>query len=475
MIGTLASPAVCVIDDEPADYEPILHALIQLNVWPVHLRGDLDSLPPHPFSGLRLLFTDLHLSGTVGKAAASHAANVFLKVVPPETAPVIVVIWSKFGADITGEPGTPAEDQETESELFKRTLLEAEPKYDGRLIFVDMEKPKAPDRPEDWTARLQSEIEATLTGKDAIKLLWGWESLVRQASTRVSEELTSLTRPADELASGQPAAGASLSDGLKDAMRALARAQAEGDSSASTAPRHVATVLSQLLVDQLEHLDGLYDISSHGAWLAAPPDATDTSGGLASRLNGFLLTAASSATPAPFLPGTVYDGVEDPHFEQVFGVRVGALAFECWSKRRHASDVAAVAQKEIDKADLAYWRTHARPVLVELSAACDVAQSTRRSAVLIAGLVLPVTAQHNSKRGEAFQRFPNFYLRWPATGFPAQDVVLMFCSRYKVTYPNAAVPVWLKPWFRLRENPTASLRNWYASQSARIGYVSLED
>ena len=50
MISQLASPSVCVIDDEEADYRKILEALNALFVSCVHILGnDLERLPPAPF------------------------------------------------------------------------------------------------------------------------------------------------------------------------------------------------------------------------------------------------------------------------------------------------------------------------------------------------------------------------------------------------------------------------------------------
>jgi hypothetical protein len=135
MISQLASPSVCVIDDEKTDYEPILASLNSLFVSSVHLNGSTDSLPPQPFDKVRLVFLDLHLSGTIGKDAASYTANYFRKSVSTDTAPIVVVIWSKYAADKVPVDGVPTEDQDTEAQLFERTLLDAEPKFKGRLLF----------------------------------------------------------------------------------------------------------------------------------------------------------------------------------------------------------------------------------------------------------------------------------------------------------------------------------------------------
>jgi hypothetical protein len=124
MIKQLASPSVCVIDDEEEEYRPILAALNEMFVSCVHILGNsLEGLPPQPFKRVQLTFVDLHLSGTVGKDAASHTANVFTKVMSPDTAPIVVVIWSKYAKDLVAQDGVPPEDQDTEAELFKKTLL----------------------------------------------------------------------------------------------------------------------------------------------------------------------------------------------------------------------------------------------------------------------------------------------------------------------------------------------------------------
>ncbi|QAU37137.1 hypothetical protein [Bradyrhizobium guangdongense] len=183
MISRLSNPSICVIDDEEDDYRPILDALNGLYVSCVHLKGDAAGLPSKPFQSLRLVFLDLHLTGSVGRTGASHTANVFRKVVSSETAPIVVVIWSKFARDTLGQEDVPPEDQETEADLFKRFLIEAEPAYKERLIFIEMKKPKQNARPgrRDWTQRLKTQIKKTLKGQSAVDALWAWELLCRSA------------------------------------------------------------------------------------------------------------------------------------------------------------------------------------------------------------------------------------------------------------------------------------------------------
>lgn len=454
MITQFASPSVCVVDDEEADYTPIITALNQLYVSSIHILGnDVDELPPTPFKRLQLVFLDLHLTNTVGKNAASHTANVFTKIVSPETAPIVVVIWSKYAQDRVTDVDVPAEEQETEAELFKRTLLEFEPKYKGRLIFIEMEKPKPDDRPQDWTDQLKEEIDRTLEDQVAVGVLWTWDSLVRDAAMGVGEGLTAIAAASAEQQHIE------LKDGLKDAMQRLAKAQGEGDLSAATAPGHLVTVLTQLLMDQLDHTD-TSALAGHGNWLAADPGHSAPVG-FAASMNGLLLTSAAPPASLPFSPGTVYRVKNPGSFVAAFGRDLATLHDLCC--RRGADTDRGRA-----------WRSQAQPVLIEISPVCDVAQKNRVNAVLIAGFVVPAELADFRKAGDSFPHLPLLHIRWSVPNFPAQDVALIFCHRYKVTMPAGTVPYWIEPWFRLREMPTSSLRAANAGHSARVGYVLMQ-
>lgn len=459
MISRLACPTVCVIDDEEAEYRPILSALNHLNIGCVHYKGDVSSnLPSTQLRGLRLVITDLHLSSNPsGKPSVSHTANAFKAVVSVDSAPVVVVIWSKY-ADEKLDIDLPPDDQPTEAELFKNELLEAEEKFRGRLIFVQMAKPKPGDRPENWVAELKEQIESTLQGHDAVDALFTWESIVKDAINRVSEELTSLAQPQTANTEPQVDPYPDVTGNLKLIMQLLAHAQGGADCSENTAPRHLATVLGQSLLDQMEHSSRLDMLSSHGTWLCHE-DGNPKEGSIyAPKINEFLLSAESSGT-VPFLPGTIYR-LGDAEFEKIFGLKVGALACDCYQ------DGAEISRKE--------WRTLVKPVLLEISPECDVAQNNRKSALLLAGLIAPEKARPNAKDRDSFQALPTFSFRYGTEDFKEDKVFLVFCSRYKTTLTTKDVPAGLTPWFRLRELPTASLRNWHSAHASRVGYVSLK-
>jgi hypothetical protein len=452
MLSSLASPTVCVIDDEELDSEPILTALNGLYVSCVHLTGSIDTLPNTPFDRLRLVFLDLHLNGAYGKNAASNTANVFRRVVSLDTAPIVVVIWSKYAQDKVAADGLPPNEQDTEAELFKKTLLGAEPKFNGRLIFVEMPKPQKDDRPEDWSETLKTQIEAALTNQSAVELLWAWDRIVKDGCAKVSQDMTLVAQAAIAESPRE------LKDGLKATMQNLAKAQSEGDFGPVTAPKHLLTVLTQLLVDQLEHPTGIASISSHGTWLSEnPPGAVPAD--FAGQMNGFLLTSDHANGAAVYAPGTVFKIKDAAKFRLAFGKEVSDL-LAMWMKTTSGTWAA--------------WLRDARPILIELSPACDLAQGHRVNALLVAGVVAPTSyASTINKNGEAFGKIANFHLRWPVEGLPAEEVVLGYCNRYKTTLPAGQLVDWLEPWFRLRDLPLASIRNANASHAARVGFVSL--
>ncbi len=456
MISQLASPAVCVIEDEKDDYEPILRALNGLYVSSIHIAGSLETLPPQPFSRLQLVFLDLHLAGSIGKSAASHTAAVFRRIVAIGSAPVIVVIWSKYADELAGASDFPVDDQETEAQLFKRTLLEAEPDYEGRLIFVEMDKPKKDDRPEDWTERLKLEVDNVLRGQSAVELLWTWDDLVRDGCAKICRDMTTVATVAIEGTRGD------LKDGLQATMQRLAKAPSAGNFSSAMAPKHLLTVLTQLLADQLEHPTGLARISAHGRWLSQTP-AGNAPAAFPGKINGLLLTSDNSCDEGNYAPGTVFKVKDENEFLKAFGKPVSDLVAACFAEKQTSSRWSE-------------WHRDAIPILIEISPICDMAQGYRVNSLLVGGLIVPdPLSKYCKQSGDAFGKINNkFYLRWAISGFEARDVSLAYCHRYKMTLPAEKHVQWLDPWFRLRELPLAAIRNSTAAHSARVGYVSMD-
>ena len=454
MIDAFATPAVCLVDDEEQDYTPILTALNQLYVGCVHFVGnDIATLPAQPFTSLRLIFMDLHLNGTSGKNAASHSANVFRRLVSASSAPVVVVIWSKYADEAMTGADMPTDDQPSEAELFQRTLIEAEPKYEGRLIFVRMHKPKKNEtRPEQntWIAELKGQIQNVLADQNGIKALLDWEQLVRQCSLGVSGRLTDLSKHD----------AASINEQLMSMMRSFCIARQEGDLSSVTSTRHLASVLGQLLADELEHcIDS--PLGEHGEWLTKAPN-TALSADFASKVNTLLLTSELLENSALFLPGTIYQITDTLCFEEAFGCDVSRLVKACFNGKE-------------DDAKWNSWKDKVEPVLIELSPTCDVANNKRTMSTLVAGLLVPADLGKRAQSKDAYKLSKQFVRRPSSQSGQVlpRPVVLVLCAGYKLTLPVHSKPSWLKPNFRTRELQTTDFRDWIASNSSRVGVVAL--
>lgn len=446
MIETLAKPSICVIDEDESDFRPILDALNALYLSSIHIKGDTtEGLPVEPFQELRLVFTDLYLaSGATGKDMASHTANIFRKVVSPNTAPVVVVIWSKHAGEKIDD-GTPPDDQPTEADLFISTLLEAEPNYKGRLIFVRMTKA----RTENWVEELKCHIANLLDGHESIEALWIWESLVKSSALKVSKDLTDFSNldndPRKTLKK------------LKEVLQLLTNKQKEGlNLTAEAAPYYLSVVLGQLLVDQLEHADGIQDFMPHSDWLIQPVANIEA---LSPSINSMLLTADLPNSIVPFLPGSIYCVNEEEELCKLISIDLGEIKSSLCEKK--------------EGSNLNAWMSAGKLALIELTPSCDVDNGERAIATLLIGFVMPKLHYKFSQSKESFQRSPIFSLRKGLDAFEKQDVFLVYSSRYKVTLPANNVPEWLEPWFRLRELHAASIRNWHSSQASRVGYVYL--
>ena len=459
MIPQLASPSVCVIDDEEQEYRIILDALLRLGLGCVHVPGDsLEKLPPRPFKGLRLVFTDLHLGPQVGKDAASHAANVFAHVVSKDTAPIVVVIWSKYTNDPAGGGDLPPEDQPTETDLFKRALFGAIPEFEQRLVFLEMSKPKQPDRPEndEWVRNLIEMIQETLEGMDAFDALWAWESLARDAGIEVSGNLAALASSAISVQAQDNAGPSSLNERLRLLLKLLTQQQGGPDCSEATAPRHLLTVLSQLGQEALEATASESGLTGHGTWLTEILDTQSRGRCSASKLNSLILTTTARASFAAFPPGTVYEVTDGPRLMEAVGYSVEGLKRDCFEKN---PDVSPAFQDFCERT---------KPVFIEVTPACDFHQKNRRAAMLVGGLTCPADLKNRAKSKDAFKVTPVFEDRFSD---PARELVLILCSNYRLTINHSNHPDWLRPWIRLRDIMMADIRNWYSSQAARVGYL----
>lgn len=451
MITSLFSPAVCVIDDEKDDYEPIITALKALNIgWTHNLGNDLAKLPTEPLDGLKVVILDLNLRGADPRTSIAHTVKVFQSFVPLDTTPLVVVVWSKYAQKKSDEdPSVPPDDQPTLKDSFINTLLETEPKFKDKILFVVMPKPNRTDRPSTdvFIDELKKGIETCIEQYPAFGYLLSWESVLKKTGENVCKDITEISAKTNP---------GYLHDSMTTILRALANEQGGPECTPITAHQHLSNVLTQIVIDKLECDNAIDELSAHGKWLAEKGKVGQD---VSLQINAMINTAELLSPVKPFVPGTVYRFNDLAGFKELFGVDPGELMEKCYKGKEGAKKA---------------WWEKAKPILLEISPACDFAQNNRKNALLIGGFILPLSQIKNTHDRDAFHILTPFTLRWPTDDFKEKEVFLVFCSRYKTTRPISIMPDWLIPWFRLRDLPTASIRNWHSSQAARIGYFSLK-
>lgn len=94
---------VAAIDDNEEHLKAITWGLSQAGFCPVPFffeDGDLDSPPPEPIAGIRIVFTDIHMVG--GNFAAKIHSGIIIKCLKSIVAsgPYALIFWSKYPADV---------------------------------------------------------------------------------------------------------------------------------------------------------------------------------------------------------------------------------------------------------------------------------------------------------------------------------------------------------------------------------------
>jgi hypothetical protein len=308
-----------------------------------------------------------------------------------------------------------------------------------------------------------------LDGWLAFDLLLRWEATIQHSTLRTSEILLGLARK--DLTADALTSAAGLAANLEIIFKSLVKSQIIAGGHNENASVSLASVMTALISDQLEHASDISGMERHDAWLGQSlPRSASHQGDI----NGMLLIGNVPAG-CSFSPGTIYEVTDAGLFETAFGAKTKALVSDCFDRQKD----------DEDETHCKRWKTKAKAIVVELSPDCDVQQGNRKTSYLIAGVMVSSEEGEYCRRADAWIKLPSIKVEEDAA--QAEDdscesgakidgrcVHFVFCARYKAALKTkGGEPVWLKPLFRLRDLPTASLRNWAAAQASRVGYISL--
>jgi len=440
---------VCIIDDQPEEYRKLFAALNRLGVGYTHVAGDsVRSLPKAPFTRLRLVFLDMHLSGdAISSNTASHTANVFAHVVSPTVAPIVVVVWSKYVKEV---------------DAFRAELYRSKPNFVGKLIFILLEKPLSASKIH--VAKLVTAMKSALKPLLPLRLLWGWECLAQLAAVNTSTEVFSL---ACKRASVSPTDSteqerAKLLGGLRSVLSALVEAEAGRTASAASAPLDLLHALGATLLDRLDTSEEWKLLEEAGDVLSDSP--TPVSVEEQSAMNAMLVYGPVERNGGRFKPGTLYHVTNS----RAFARKVGVSEDEFWRE----FSMKSVHQNTEKFAD---WKRVCKLVAVEISASCDYAQNKRATSRILVGLLVP---DANKSGAQVYQDSRKQDSRCTVARYNLVDadgtsaiVLPIFCSQFVFTPAWKRPPTYMKPIGRIRERAVTDIRNWCFAQAARVGFL----
>jgi hypothetical protein len=463
----LETSRVVVIDDLPDEALPVIEALGRLGLGCIYLRGErLEELPASPLRGIRLVVLDLRLGTTGGaKQTASMTANVFRRTISPDEGPLIVLLWTKHDEDI------PA---------FRKALFELEPKFRDTALIADLEKPAT------ITPATLSKIKQRITRLAAdwnpMDSLWAWEQVAHDAATSTTA-----------IVANQVSTNAAIQEGdsddvrrnkwllaLKRLLRTLVAAAAGQKAQSQTAGIDLLEALSAINADRLELESSRSEPVDLTSIFDQPAELTRAQ---AAQLNGVVMVGAAVPKPQELRPGNVYVlGAKHGPFKPC-GIDVAELKREILVqlerdadfKKHHdlaikhqADDSKANSHKRAREKRRRELYQACKAILAEITPSCDFAQRSRKVVRLAGGVLVPESLQRLVPRKESLRSFelvalPTLSGLW----------ILVFSSRFLFTMQDPRRCLRTPPAFKLRASVLAELRNWYASQSARPGYLSV--
>lgn len=464
----LKTSRVVVIDDLPDEALPVIEAFGRVGIGCLYLRGErLEDLPKEPLRGVRLVVLDMRL-GTIGgtKQTASMTANVFSRTISADEGPLIVLLWTKHREDI------PA---------FKTALFNIEPKFRTTLLITDLEKPVTITP--GTLRKITGKLNALARNWAPISLLWVWEQLAHDAATAttaiIAEQVANNANLGAE--DGEEVRKDKWLLSLKRLLRTLAEAAGGRDAGVQSARSDLLETLIALNDDRLELSSAAANIQSLKVIFDQPCGVTRAQ---AAPLNGVVMIGSPAQRPQELRPGNVYTlgrnhGTFRPCRIDVRQLMAEVLVnFERDAAFKGHHDLVTKHKEDPKQAGPHKQAREKRrrelfdqckAVVAEITPTCDFAQRSRQLVRLAGGVLVPealdrlVPSVKESLRTFELIAIPGLEGLWKP----------VFSGRFFYTMPDPRRSLTRRPTFRLRPGVLADLRNWYASQSARPGYLSI--
>jgi hypothetical protein len=405
--------------------------------------GNTESLPPAAgrLSGVRLAVLDMDLIGghTDEKSKASAAASYLAGIIAPDNGPYGVLAWTNH-PDVV--------------ELFEKYVF-VQSEVQNPIFTVTLEKALCKKSKRKFDLSLVSQkLEEKLTEMSPLCLLQAWEHKCFKAASSVTVTLSQFAGNNESSLKGWRS---TWRDQLLRLIYDMAKAEAEDQLDANTCLPSMYSLLNPLHADQMESevADLSRTLSGHAS------EIMGVSGGCGdeaeAKVNTMLHLSLNNADR--FAAGSIFKfspSEKVPAWVPSIDGLLSDLAHREYQSGARADELKKVCHL----------------ALIEVTPACDHAQSNIRVARLIGGLLVP-KAERNKfkmKREESFvwELGPLFL----NDGVPQGIYWLLFSARHLVSRDLEKARK-KKIYARLRSQAFGDLQAWFARHSARSGMTVL--
>lgn len=444
---------VVALDNNQDDLDAIVRALGRAGYSAIPYLFDLaDFVPPitQPCAGLRLVFSDIHLTPTSSINGVDHAATIgnFLKQIVPG-GPYGVIFWSKHEADET----------KIVSELISRSQ---DIGFNLPVFFGFMDKNKVGIGQSDTEINyelLRDLIREQVAKSQSLSVVMDWEERILSAATQASNSLFQVIAGAQEIDKSQ------ISEEWLHLLSFLSQ-EAVGKSAAiSNASSALDNALLPVLEDQLriQISNTLEADNPIGKNLESSGDAKLKLSSSISRasLNSFYLVEDfEDGKTLPYNFRGVISKLNG-ETESFTLTHFGAEWIEILYSEFIFDGEKAVRDKQLAE--------RARPCLISLSAECDEVQGKIPSHRYLLGVVFDPADLKNFLRSGRLARAALQNIGLVRIG-GLEQCVLVSCRRFTSEHSvSFSFPV--SPVARLRRNTLEEIIHHYTTHARRPGVM----
>ncbi len=473
MIG-LRTARVVVIDDNPAEAFPIIHALGKLGIGAAYIQGDIDDLPEGPLAGIRLAFVDMNLNiAGENDHIIAKTIKVMERVIGKRASPIVIVIWTKHHDLISH---------------FKSALKKHLPMLKPGIVLT-LDKPFNYEN-EPWAYELpkgnsiMKEVGEAVSGLSPLDLLWSWEQVVHEATGKTSAAISDLVHRTGQ----DPGTDSNTPAHWCDCVRSLLgtivyEVGGATISDGNSALRAMFAGMNPILYDRIEHIDHSDKAILKSALETAKQAEEERKAGrrlfLSEEQIGkvnkmFLLAPAHPIKGVSHQPGDIH--VRRSWDKNTSPFLIGETGHV--TKREVILDIADLPQST-DSQSTAYKNKRRIalgkyvPFVLELTAPCDFAQQKAKMARFIAGVLVTKGISVKPKGRAPYLKSLGFVQLDKKDGFELDGLFeLIVDARFVFGVPVREIAR-QRPVSRLRSEALQDVIAWFAAHAARPGHISL--